>query len=565
MRRFNLGMALVVAVLLVVAPQIGWAQSSQSTGQIIGSVNDGDGAPLPGVTVEAKNVNTGLTRVAITDTAGFFRLDLIPSGVYDVKAALSGFNTEIQRGVRMTLGASLRIDYTMAQSAVEEEIVVTAEAPVVETTNPSVAASVGDEQIQNLPLQGRDFTDFAILTPGTLYAGSDQAGSRGGINIGARAVQNSFNIDGADSQSSFFGEERGGTRPPFTFSQAAIKEFQVVQSAYNLQFNATGGVINAITMSGTNQFKGQVFAYYTDDSMKSTDAKGFEGNTFEQKQYGFAIGGPIVRDKLHFFVSYDGQRYDTPYEAIYRDFPVDRRAEWEAITGLDYDTETGEITQTNDADVILAKFDWQLSDNNLLTIRDNYSAQSGENLTSSYSNTGLSNNGLEENSFNSFVVSLNSVLSENAFNELILQYSAEERPRFANNMTLPETGIYPYLADWGQQDYLPNSLDEDRFQIIDNFTYYLGAHTLKAGIDIDMASFTNVFYRYQNGQYSYSAWDDFFNDEPFYYRQSFSDLRRRDRLRRQLLRLLPAGRVAHQPQVHLDLRSALRLPGQPDA
>ncbi|MCD4748351.1 MAG: TonB-dependent receptor [Thermoanaerobaculales bacterium] len=282
-------------------------------------------------------------------------------------------------------------------------------------------------------------------------------------------------------------------------------------------------MLNAITMSGTNDLKGQVFGYYTDDGMRTEDGRGFDANTFEQLQYGFAVGGPIVSDKVHFFVSYDGQRYTTPYEAVFRDFPVERTAEWEAITGLDYDYETGQIDQTNDADVMMFKLDWQLSDNHLLTLRDNLSTQEGENLTSSYSNTGRSSNGLEENNFNSFVASLNSVLSENAFNELILQFSAEERPRSANNMTLPETSIYSYRANWGQNAYLPNSLDEDRFQIIDNFTYYMGAHTLKAGINFDMVSFKNVFYRYYAGQYSYSSWDDFFNDEPYYYRQSFSD------------------------------------------
>ncbi len=523
MRKFVMTLGLVVAAAVVLAPHAGWAQSSGVTGQLIGTATDSDGGAMPGATIVATNTETGFSRTAITDTAGFYRLDLLPVGIYDVKAALDGFRTEIKRGARVSLGSSVRIDYILAESAIAEEIVVTAEAPIIETTNPSVAASVGEQSIQNLPLQGRDFTDFAILVPGTVGADASQQSSRGGLHLGARAIQNSFNIDGSNSQSSFFGEERGGTRPPFTFSQAAIKEFQVLQSSYNLQFNATGGILNAITMSGTNQFRGQVFSYYTDDGMKTTDGRGFDAKSFEQLQYGFALGGPIVKDKVHFFVSYDGQRFTTPFEAIFRDFPIERTAEWEAITGLNYEEETGEIEQTNDADVIMLKLDWQLSPNHLMTLRDNLSTQEGENLTSSYSNTGRSNNGFEENSFNSFVASLNSVFSENAFNELILQFSAEERPRTANNTDLPDTGIYSYRAAWGQNNFLPNSLDEDRFQIIDNFTYYLGEHTLKTGINFDFVSFQNVFFRYSAGQYSYSEWDDFFNDEPYYYQQSFSD------------------------------------------
>ncbi len=523
MRRFMFGVGLLVVAALICVPQAGWAQSSQSTGQITGSVMDNDGGVLPGVTVEARNPATGFSRAAITDTDGFYRLDLLPSGTYDVKAVLSGFQTEVQRAVQVSLGSSVRIDYKLHASTVAEEIVVTAEAPIIETTNPSVASTVGNEQIANLPLQGRDFTDFAILTPGAVAADNSQQGGRGGLNIGARAIQNSFNIDGSNSQSNFFGEERGGTRPPFTFSQAAIKEFQVVKSSYNLQFNSSGGVINAVTKSGTNELKGEAFYYYRDDSFVEEDARGFDSNNFEQKQFGFALGGPVIKDKLHFFVSYDGQRYTTPYLAVFRDFPTDRTAEWEAMTGLNYANETGEIDQTNDADVYLAKLDWQLSDNNLLTIRDNYSKNEGENLTSSYSNTGRSNNGLEENKFNSFVASLNSVISEDAFNELIVQVSKEERPRTANTTETPEVGIYRYRAAWGQNNFLPNFLDEDHIQVIDNFTYYMGEHTFKAGINFDLTSFDDGFFRYGGGSYSFSSWDDFFNNDPFSYTQSFSD------------------------------------------
>lgn len=523
MRKLVLTLGIVVAAATLLVPQAGWAQSSGSTGQITGTATDAGGGAMPGTAIIATNTETGFNRTAITDTAGFYRLDLLPPGIYDVKASLDGFKTEIKRGARVTLGSSVRIDYVLAETAIAEEIVVTAEAPVIETTNPSVATSVGQESIANLPLQGRDFTDFAVLVPGAVASGPEAASGRGGLNMGARGIQNSFNIDSSNSQSSFFGEERGGTRPPFTFSQAAIKEFQVIKSSYNLQFNASGGVLNAITKSGTNDFRGEVFYYYRDDSFLEEDALGFESNAFDQKQYGFALGGPIAKDKLHFFVSYDSQDYVTPYNAVFEDFPVDRTAEWEALTGLDYDTETGEIEQTNDASVIMVKLDWQLSNNHLLTLRDNYSTQEGENLTSTYSNTGRSNNGLEENNFNSFVASLNSVLSEDAFNELIVQYSAEERPRTANSTTLPETGIYPYLASWGQNQFLPNFLDENRLQIIDNFTFYKGNHTIKAGMNLDFVAFDDGFFRYGGGAYSYSSWDQFFDDDPYTYTQSFSD------------------------------------------
>ena len=543
MKGHRLIVGFLVLALVVLAPHTLLAQSDANTGQLFGTVTDPDGAVMPGATIEASNQETGFTRRAVSDASGFYRMALMPVGDYEVKATLAGFKTAIYRDVRIGLGASARIDFALAISAIEEEIVVTAEAPVVETTNPNASSSVSDEAIANLPLNGRDFTDFALLTPGATFGDTNAVqGARGGLNVGARAIQNSFNIDGANNQSSFFGEERGGTRPPFTFSQAAIQELQVIKSDYGTQFSSSGAVINAITKSGTNSFRGELWTYYTDDSMVGTTA----GNEYvdprdpteqSQLQYGISLGGPIIRDKLHFFASVDAQDFEIPYFVRFRDFPFERTADWEALTGLDFDTETGgqtspesfgEIGTTNDALVFLIKLDWQLGANNLLTIRDNYSTQEGENLTSTFDNTGRSNNGLEENSFNSLVGTLNSVISDTMFNEAYVQWSVEERPRTANNTSIPEVGIFRFRATFGQNQFLPNFLDENRVQLIDNLTFYKGNHTFKFGANLDFVSFDDGFFRYGGGAYSYNEWqgdDAGFLDggTPFSYTQSFSD------------------------------------------
>jgi outer membrane receptor protein involved in Fe transport len=522
-QRCRFGIGLVVMVALAVTPQLAWSQSNVSTGQLFGTATDPDGAVLPGVAVMATNASTGFSRTTVTDASGFYRIGLLPPGSYEVRTALAGFKSELMRGVTVTLGSSVRIDFAMQLSAVEEEIVVTGESPVVETSNPSVASSVSEGAIANLPLEGRDFQDFVLLTPGTGVSDLDQVeGGRNGVNIGARAIQNSFNIDGSNAQSSFFGEERGGTRPPFTFSQSAIKEMQVLKSPYNLQYSATGGVINAITKSGTNDFHGEVFGYYTDDSLTEEDALGRKADS-QQLQYGFALGGPFVRDKLHFFTSLDTQDFETPHFTDWADFPEGREAEFEAITGLDYDQETSSYPTTNDALVILLKLDWQLGANHLLSGRYNFSDQEGENLTSTYEDVGESNNGLEKNSFDSLVLTLNSVLSDDMFNEAFVQLAFEDRPRAPNNTTLPETQIYPYLATFGQTQYHPSGLDEERLQIVDNLSYYAGNHTLKGGINVDLVTFDNYFPRYASGVYSFTGWGNFFNGTPYSFDQGFSD------------------------------------------
>jgi len=519
MKKFARSVVWLMAAVFVLAPLVGQAQSNVATGQIFGTIADPNGAPLPGATVLATNPETGFSRRTVTGSDGLYRLDYLPSGTYDLRTDLNGFKTEIKKGINVTLGSAVKIDFKMAISTVKEEIVVTAQAPVVDTSSADITASVSAKAIENLPLNGRDFLDFIALTPASI---PDDVGR---THIGGmKGIHNSFNVDGANDQSSFFGEERGGTRPPFTFSQAAIKEFQVVSSEYSAQYNASGGVINAITKSGTNKFKGEVFYYYRPDSFVESFADNRSAATFNREQFGFAVGGPIIKDKLHYFVSYDGQQLDQPTDRFFRRFPAGREADWEALTGLSYAKELGIITQTNDADAILLKLDWQLSQSHLLTFRDNYNYNRGQNLTNNFDTSGYSNNGLERNFFNSAVANLNSVLGDNAFNELIVQYAWEKRPREANVTSIPEVRIgSSYDATFGQNNFLPNFLDENRTQIVDNFTYYLGSHTLKAGINFSHVAFDDGFFRFGGGQYYYRSWDQFFSDDLFRYTQAFSD------------------------------------------
>mgnify|MGYP005842162011 CR=1 FL=1 len=497
-----------------------WAQSNVTNGEVLGRVRDSQGGVLPGVTVEVRNPATGLVRRAVTGGDGSFRLQLIPVGVYDVRAELAGFRPELRQGIEVSLGSSVRVDFVFELGTLAEEITVTAAAPLVETTRPDVANAVGELQIATLPLNGRDFLDFINLTP---QSNTDDDG-RAHIG-GMRGIQNSFNIDGANSQSNFFGEERGGTRPPFTFSQAAIKEFQVIPSSYNVQFgNASGGIINAVTKSGTNEFKGEVWYYFRDQSFVDKDAFGREATDFDQKQFGAASGGPLSKDRLHYFVSYDGQRRSFPVYREFANFPSGREADFERLTGLRLAEETyGNQTTTDDANVLLGKLDWQFSPEVLLTFRHNYSSHKAQNGTDTrFPTTGRSNNGRERNTFNSSVLALNAVLSRNAFNETIFQYADEERPRDANFTAIPEVRIgSAYDGLFGRRNYLPNNLIEKHVQLIDNFTYYAGNHALKAGFNVDLIDYNNWFPRYAGGQYYFRSWNDFFDGKVYQFTQAF--------------------------------------------
>ncbi len=514
-----------LAVFLAVAAPAG-AQVNTTTAEIAGTVRDEGGGGLPGVTVEGTNTETGFRRFAITDTNGRYVLTLLPPGKYSVTALMQGLQSVRREGLTLALGSSSRVDFTLRVAAVSQSVTVTGEVPVIEETKTEVSSTVNENSIKNLPLQTRNFTDLVVLTPG---ATSDDSGR---VHLsGQRGIGNSFNVDGADSNSSFFGEQRGGTRPPFTFSQGAIQEFQVITSSYNAQYgNATGGIINAITKSGTNQFHAEVFGFYRSKALSQPDANGFIGDGFEQKQFGGFVGGPIVKDRLFFFGGYDGQRLDDPFQAGYVGMgtsadPLLDPKNLAALTkwGINPATEWGTVNQTNNVDSPFFKLSWNASDSVTVSLRDNYNKQQGDNLTNgrTFPDDGLSNNGQESNFFNSLVGNLNWVVSPAVFNELIAQAATEHRPRNANSQTLPETVIANF-GRFGQNNFLPNNLDETRLQFTDNVSFFSGNNTVKAGVDYAHVKYSDEFYRYRLGVYNFASITDFVNGSARSFRQDFS-------------------------------------------
>jgi len=528
MIRRVLGLRIPIVIVIIVTVSSAHAQTNVTTGLVLGGVVDGDGRALAGAIVEARSPSTGLTRRTFTDADGRYRIDLLPPTLYEVDAGLSGYRTELQRGVPVGLGARVAVDFILSPSVIEDELVVTATVPMVETTDPTVGTTVGDWAIANLPLRRRNFTDLVLLTPGTSTDRLEETpGGRGSAFIGARQVQVSYNIDGGTDDSAFFGRQRGGTQPPFTFSQAAIAEFQVLKTGYGLQYSSGGGVINAITKSGTNVFRGEVFAYYTNTDMVSEDGLGRKED-WDQKQYGFALGGPIVLDRLHFFTSLDNQDWLVPHHTVFEDFPAGREADWEALTGLDYETETSSYPTTNDALAMLIKLDWQLAGSHLLTARYNRSDAEAKNQAQPIQDetNGLSINGTRFATIDSLVVSLNSMLSDSVVNEAFLQYAMENRPETANSTDLPSTEIYRWRAWWGQGARLPNTLNEESIQLVDTVRFFLGKHTLKTGANLLFVSFDDVYCPACNGIYEFDDWegDDGFLDEgtPYSFTQAFS-------------------------------------------
>ena len=304
-----------LAILLCMIVLTAEALAQVTTGTILGTVTDSTGAVLPGVSASIINVETGLSRTALTDTAGRYRASELPVGKYEVSVELAGFQKVVRTGIELTVGRQALVDFTLQVGAVAESVTVTGEAPLIETTNATVANLVTEKEMRELPLNGRSFTDLTAIQPGAVTdlgipAGVFQGGGRIVLN-GARATQSLYLLDGVEMVS-----PSNNVAPVSVMNQTlgvdTIREFTVIQNNYGAQYGrAIGGIVNSVTRSGTNQIHGSGFEFFRTDNL---DAKNFFDipdepiPAYKRNQFGGTLGGPIVRDKTHFFFSYEGLR-----------------------------------------------------------------------------------------------------------------------------------------------------------------------------------------------------------------------------------------------------------------
>ena len=308
-------MLFVMVLLFVYALPI----SAQLTGATIsGVVEDATGARVPGVSIEVRNVETGVNRTTTTDDQGRYSAPNLISGPYQVTASLSGFQTAVRSGITLSIGREAVVNLELQVGAVVEQVEVTGEAPLVNTTTAAVGELVNEQEILELPLNGRSFEQLALLEPGVIFArgsSSDPGAGRGAggrkISIaGTRPEYTTFRLDGADLIDAR--AKTPGSAAGVSLGVESLREFRVVTNPFTAEYaRVAGGVVNAVTKSGTNQLHGSAFWFLRNDNL---DAKNFFDvqdqpiPEFRRNQFGGALGGPIVRDKTFFFGSYEGLR-----------------------------------------------------------------------------------------------------------------------------------------------------------------------------------------------------------------------------------------------------------------
>ncbi len=517
MPRFVRVVSVFVFALALVAP-VAWAQSQATTGVIEGTVRDADGGVVPGATVTLLNTDTNFTKISVTDGNGRFRGQLLPLGPYRVTVELEGLGTVVQEGVTLALGQTVNLSITMAVSETREEIVVTADAPLIETTRSSSLIRIDDMAVEGLPNNGRNFLEFSKLTPGvTVVQGPD--GDELSIN-GQKGINNNVMIDGADFNNPFFGEQRGGQRPAFTFNQDAVKEVLVVPDGAPAEFGrSSGGFVSVVTKSGTNDLKGSAHFFFQDDSL-SDDPQLRSGGTdkfdFERTQVGFTLGGPVRSDKAFFFLAADVQDKDETKQTDPGRIAPDVVA---FLNSVGLPNESAPIVRTDDGDAYLAKLDYQASDNNLLTLRWAYHFSEQVNGTFDVPSWGVSANGIETDYAHGYTGSFISTVSDTLLNELRAQYAKEWRPRPydgpqipGQNRPFPDTA-FDFVGGYrvGMPFFLPVVYDDERVQLNDNVSILKGNHSIKAGIEYNDVVSSQTFIGFANGRYIFDSFDGFRN------------------------------------------------------
>ncbi|HEY3349703.1 MAG TPA: TonB-dependent receptor [Thermoanaerobaculia bacterium] len=510
----------LVLALAIVTAGGALAQSQATTGVIEGIVSDSGGVPLPGAAVAIRNTATNFEKTTVTGSDGRFRGLALPLGPYRVTVTLKGFTTLVREGLDLGVGQTINLTgLALAVSTKAEAITVTAAAPVVETTRTEGAVQIDNAAIQGLPNNGRNFMEFTKLTPGvSIVQGPD--GDELTVN-GQKGIQNNVSVDGNDFNNPFFGEQRGGQRPAFTFNMDAVKEVVVVSDGANAEFGrASAGFVNVVTKSGTNELHGSVHGFYKDQNLSSAPLKadGSSADKFDSRQFqtGFTLGGPFVKDKLFFFTAFDYQKgKSTKQTDPNRIDPA--LVSYFASVGAP--GQNGPIDRTNDARVFLAKMDWAINEKHLATLRYNYTWSEQQNGTFDVDPWATSANAIEDDHSNAISGTLQSTLTNSTLNEFRFQWAREDRPRPydgpqvpAGGRPFPDTGVdFANGYRFGEPFFIPVDYYDTRLQFNEILTYVKGNHTIKAGLEYNRTNATQTFRGFGNGRIIFGSVPGFIN------------------------------------------------------
>jgi outer membrane receptor protein involved in Fe transport len=522
-------MCVCVAFAVVIIGTMAAVATAQSvTGSIQGAIVDQTDAVLPGVTVTVTNTATAATRTMVTDASGSFRAELLPVGQYDLSAELQGFAPQKRTGIEVTVGSTLTLRIEMRLTGVAESLTVVSASPILETTRSQTSSTVGEAAVRNLPVNGRNFINFALLTPGV----TTDVRSGDLSFAGQRGTLNSLVVDGADNNNTFFGQTIGRTgsgRAPYQFSASAVKEFQVNSNAYSAEYGRAGGaVINVVTKSGSNQPTGEIFEFYRDKSLNANNLINVLNNRdkspYHYDQFGGYFGGPLQKDRQFVFFNYDGQRNTLPNLVFLNPPPntptdADTQAALARLNPL-----AGSWDQAQNQDTFLVKTDHQLSNANRLSLRYNHQNFTGQNFENVGAQNALEHTGDSLVRTRTLNGSLTTVIAPTLFNEVRVQWAKDQEPGEANSAN-PEAIIQQggqTVLTIGRNSFSPRETTIKRWQVADAITWASGTHKVKAGFDFQFDDILNYFPGNFFGAYTFNTLASFTQNQAARYVQAFA-------------------------------------------
>jgi outer membrane receptor protein involved in Fe transport len=548
--------------LVLVAP----AYSQLSSGTILGTVADGTGAVIPGVSVTATNSAIGLNRSVITNESGNYRIDQLPLGTYSVQVELAGFKKEVRNNVKVDIDARVRLDFELNPGSVSEVVEVTSAAPLVQTDDSSVGQVVEERKIISLPLNGRDFSQLAYIVPGA-YAPrpGSSLGDRGGFSVaGLNENTNQFLLDGVNNNGT------GTMEIAARINVDAVGEFKVQTGTYAAQYGRYAGAqVDVVTKSGTNQFHGTAFAFTRNDNLDARNV--FDPwpiahlPEFKRHQYGATVGGPIVKDKVFFFGGYQGQR-QTKFQTTAPNVPLPEfwSGNLSKMSQIARDPRTGQPFPGNiipqdrlspiavkfrqfwpdptkpglvqNASSLLpipdnfhqpnARIDWRMSDKHLF--HGSYNFYNNDLMEWAIAGRPEVPGFMTRGKIKSQSLSLNEVwtVSQSVVNEFRAGFGRVRRVRFQENPNInynAQFGIPGTAADidpiaWGvprvsisgfatigDATNMPQPRTDQTFNLSDNMSFFHGSHAFKFGADYFLQTMNLIMLNHGRGTFSFTG------------------------------------------------------------
>ena len=514
-----------------------FAQSVAGLGAISGSVHDASGAAVPGAQVVVANESKGIKRTMETTEAGVFAApSLVPASGYSVTVNKQGFAAYELKEIQITVGQNVGLEIVLQVAGASTQVMVEAVAPIVDSTKTDVSQVVGSEQIMELPINGRRVDSFVQISPAVIPDGTFGLVSFRGIAGG-----NNFLTDGNDTTEQYYNENAGRTRISSQISQDAVQEFQVVSNNYSAEFgHATGGVVNTVTRSGTNDFHGTGYWFFRNQDFNAKDTFATINPLETRHQFGASGGGKIVKDKLFYFVNYEGTRRDFPLIAnitaagsslfstsgqIIAPCPApagpgvtQATAAQCAAAAQFLQRQFQTLPRTVRQDLGFAKLDWRPTERNSFTASVNLLRWVSPNglQTQAVLNNG---NGVGNN-VNSSVrakygrISWTSIPTSESVNEFRFGWFNDKQFDYPNDaLGIPGIGFLG-IGITGQsnlgtaQDYPRVNPLENRYQLADSYTLTKGKHTLKLGFDfMRTEDYTNLLFN-RTGNYTFATYNN---------------------------------------------------------